>query len=68
MLWVEAVWSPRLRLHDKFYQEHFHVRRDAFLLASALEAFGNAQNAPAVVLSCVVLLLARVDYTNHLVF
>lgn len=65
---MEALWSPRFRLHDKFYHEHFHVRRDAFLLASALEAFGDAQNAPAVVLSGVVLLLTRVDYSNHLVF
>lgn len=63
----EALRSPRLSLHDKFGHEHLHVRRDALALAGVLEALGDAQDAPAVVLRRVVFLLARVDYVDHAV-
>lgn len=60
-----SLYSPGLSLHDELGHEEFHGGRDALPLARQLEALGDAQDAPAVVVHGVVLLLARVDDVHH---
>lgn len=57
--------SARLSLHDELGHHHLHGGRDAALHARLLEALRHVQDAPAVVLLVVVLLLARVDQLHH---
>lgn len=63
ILWTESVG---LRLHNEFGHEQFHGRRDAVLLARALEAFRHPEDPPAVILLGVVLLFTLVDQSHHL--